>query len=225
MLEDAKRYGTLPFAGLARAGFIAIQMLKSMVSVGVLSIDEHDLFLEGISTVSGKLTNDRNNLDKFNFLSSYGHLRLGTYDILSLRYDEAPDLYFDWKDKPSNTPNSSKQFTLSISQMKEISKLLKYHELELTPVDLFDFMQSGIELRELAKFHFSKNLSDALVLIYELGVHYGFSREELSFCDITVFKDLYIGANNPRDLMLRSIQQEEGKIFRNNKNFIASINN
>ena len=27
LLEDGKRYGTLPFAGLARAGFIAVQML------------------------------------------------------------------------------------------------------------------------------------------------------------------------------------------------------
>ena len=26
LLEDAKRYGSLPFAGLARAGFIAVQM-------------------------------------------------------------------------------------------------------------------------------------------------------------------------------------------------------
>ena len=28
LLEDAKRYGTLPFAGLARAGFIAVQNAK-----------------------------------------------------------------------------------------------------------------------------------------------------------------------------------------------------
>ena len=34
LLEDTKRYGTLPFAGLARAGFIAVQMLKSLVSIG-----------------------------------------------------------------------------------------------------------------------------------------------------------------------------------------------
>ena len=35
LLEDAKRYGTLPFAGLARAGFVAVQMLKSLVNTGV----------------------------------------------------------------------------------------------------------------------------------------------------------------------------------------------
>lgn len=35
LLEDIKRYGTLPFAGLARAGFISIQFLKSLVSIGI----------------------------------------------------------------------------------------------------------------------------------------------------------------------------------------------
>ncbi len=34
-----------------------------------------------------------------------------------------------------------------------------------------DFMQAGIELRELAKFHFTRNLSDAMALICEIGAH------------------------------------------------------
>ena len=37
LLEDTKRYGTLPFAGLARAGFIAVQLLRSLLNVGVFS--------------------------------------------------------------------------------------------------------------------------------------------------------------------------------------------
>jgi hypothetical protein len=40
LIEDCKRYGTLPFAGLARAGFIAVQMLQSLVEVGVLNTEE-----------------------------------------------------------------------------------------------------------------------------------------------------------------------------------------
>ena len=34
LLEDAKRYGTLPFEA-TRAGFIAVQLLKSLVSIGL----------------------------------------------------------------------------------------------------------------------------------------------------------------------------------------------
>ena len=35
LLEDTKRYGTLPFAGLARVGFIAMQLLQSIRDVGI----------------------------------------------------------------------------------------------------------------------------------------------------------------------------------------------
>ena len=90
LLEDGKRYGTLPFAGLARAGFIAVQMLRSFVEIGVFSEKEYDSFISSLTTVSGQLSNDRANMDKTSFLRKYGHLRPGTYDITSQRYDEAP---------------------------------------------------------------------------------------------------------------------------------------
>jgi len=48
LIEDGKRYGTLPFAGLARAGFIAVQMLRSLVAVGALSEKDFQQFLSTI---------------------------------------------------------------------------------------------------------------------------------------------------------------------------------
>ena len=210
LLEDAKRYGTLPFAGLARAGFVAIQMLKSLVSVGVLSLEDYDAFLKGISTVSSQLTHDRATLDKTNFLSRYGHLRPGTYDILSPRYDESPELYFDWDHRPS-IPETTQEFSLTLSQMREIVNLLDLHGLHPDPVGLFDFMQAGIELRELAKFHFTRNLSDALALITEVGNDYGFNNEDLAYCDISVFKELHVAATNSRELLLSRIEQGKAR--------------
>ena len=138
LLEDAKRYGTLPFAGLARAGFIAIQMLKSFVKVGVFSQEDYDAFLGGISTITSKLTYDWAKLDRTTFLSRYGHLRPGTYDILSPRYDEAPELYFDWKQRP-NFIDSSSPFSLTLIQMKEIRKLLKFHGLNTDQLNYLNF--------------------------------------------------------------------------------------
>jgi phosphohistidine swiveling domain-containing protein len=149
LLEDAKRYGTLPFAGLARAGFIAVQMLKSLVTVGVFSQGDYDAFIGGVSTVSGQLSRDRATLDSATFLSRYGHLRPGTYDILSPRYDEAPQLYFDWSQRLT-APKPVKPFAITLPQMREIVKLLEAHDLQPDPVGLFDFLQAGIELRELA---------------------------------------------------------------------------
>jgi hypothetical protein len=205
LLEDAKRYGTLPFAGLARAGFVAVQMMKSLMAVGVFSQTDHDRFLRSVSTVSGQLGRDRSTLDRATFLARYGHLRPGTYDIQLPRYDEAPELYFDWSQK-SPAPTPADPFSLTLSQMREISRLLELHGLHPDPVGLFDFLQAGIELRESAKFQFSRNLSDALALIVEYGARLGLSREDLAYCDIAAFKELHIAAGHPRDVLSLSIE-------------------
>lgn len=210
LLEDAKRYGTLPFAGLARAGFVAVQMLKSLVAVGVFSETDYDAFLGSVSTISGQLGRDRSTLDKTTFLSRYGHLRPGTYDILSPRYDEAPELYFDWSQRPPAV-EPGKPFSLTLPQMREIVKLLEKHGLQPDPVGLFDFLQSGIELRELAKFHFTRNLSDALALIAGYGEQQGISREELAYCDLAAFKELHITAARPQEILLCSIEQGKAR--------------
>ena len=52
--------------------------------------------------------------------------------------------------------------------MREVTKLLESHELEPNPVGLF-VLESGIELREYAKFQFTRNLSDILELIADFG--------------------------------------------------------
>lgn len=210
LLEDAKRYGTLPFAGLARAGFVAVQMLRSLVTVGVFSQADYDCFMGGVSTVSGQLARDRATLDKATFLARYGHLRPGTYDILSPRYDEAPELYFDWTQRPS-TPEPVQPFSLTLPQMREIVKQQEAHGLEPDPVGLLDFMQAGIELRELAKFHFTRNLSDALALIAEVGAQHGIGREDMAYCDISALKELHVAAADPKDVLLRSIEQGKAR--------------
>ena len=210
LLEDAKRYGTLPFAGLARAGFVAVQMLKSLVAVGVFSETDYDAFIGSVSTISGQLARDRAMLDRTTFLSRYGHLRPGTYDILSARYDEAPELYFDWEQRPP-APSPNPPFSLTLPQMRDVVRLLDTHGLHADPVGLFDFLQSGIELRESAKFHFTRNLSDALALITEYGQQLGISREDLAYCDISVFKELHITAGRPRDLLQYSIEQGQAR--------------
>jgi hypothetical protein len=210
LLEDTKRYGTLPFAGLARAGFVAVQMLKSLVEIGIFTQDNYDSFLEGISTVSGQLARDRAVLDKTTFLSYYGHLRPGTYDILSARYDEDPSLYFDWDLRPPQ-PRASVPFSLNLTQMKQIAAYLEGHGLQPDPIGLLSFMQSAIELRESSKFSFTRNLSDVLSLVTELGNQYGYSREDLAYCDIAVFMELHIASVDAKDALMRSIEQGKAR--------------
>lgn len=206
LLEDGKRYGTLPFAGLARAGFIAVQMLRSLVAVGVFSEADYDAFIASVSTVSGQLARDRALLDKTTFLSRYGHLRPGTYDLLSPRYDETPDLYFDWQQRPSAS-HATKPFSLTLPQMREMASLLASHGLEPDAVGLMDFMQAGIELRELAKFHFTRNLSDALALMTDVGGRYGFTLDDLAYSDVSVFREMHVAAVDAGEILAASIEQ------------------
>lgn len=208
LLEDAKRYGTLPFAGLARAGFIAVQMLRSLVRVGLFTQDDYNSFLGSVSTVSRQLAQDRTSLDKVAFLKRYGHLRPGTYDILTPRYDEAPELYFDWNGKPEH-PKRCKPFAFSERKglLRKIKKFLEENGLHADPEGLINFMKAGIELREAAKFHFTRNLSDALTIISEYGHHHGFCDEDLAYCEISAFRELHLSASVPRNVLLNSIEQ------------------
>jgi phosphohistidine swiveling domain-containing protein len=134
----------------------------------------------------------------------------GTYDILSPRYDEAPDLYFDWTQKTIEL-ESIKPFSFTLPQMRKLTSLLKLHGLHSDPVGLFDFLQAGIELREKAKFYFTKNLSDALSLIGKYGEKYGFSKEELSYCDLSVFQELHIAALDPVEMIGNNIKQGKAR--------------
>lgn len=205
LLEDCKRYGTLPFAGLARAGFIAVQMLRSLVTIGVLSAADYDGFMGSLDTVSGQMTRDLARLDRQAFLAKYGHLRPGTYDLLSPRYDEAPELYFDWSPAAPGVRHAP-PFSLSLPQMREIARLLGEHGLEHDVVGLFDFLQAGIELREYSKFVFTRNLSDAMRLLREFGGELGFSAEDLAYADIRGIQELHAGSADPRTILSRSIE-------------------
>ena len=208
LLEDLKRYGTLPFAGLARMGFIAMQMLKSMITTNILTETEYDLFMGSIRTISSQMVHDRTSLDEQTFLKTYGHLRPGTYDILSKRYDEASSLYFDW----DNLPNKTERrvfYEFTEIQTKKIDKFLNDIKLSIGAEKLIEFIKQGIEARELSKFRFTRNLSDILHLITEYGIQKKISREDLSYIEITTFKELFVGVTNDQ-FLFNAIEQ--GKI-------------
>jgi len=206
LIEDCKRYGTLPFAGLARAGFIAVQLLQSLAAVGVLSAEEAATFMASVDSVGSRIGRDFAQLSKASFLERYGHLRPGTYDILSPRYDEAPDMYFDWSSaRPA--PPEPPRFALSIEQLRRIEQLLKEHELAIDALSLMEFIKAGIEGREYAKFVFTRSLSHALSLIGELGGDHGISLENCAFLNYDVIRTLYSGSGSVREALVESIER------------------
>ncbi|ELH8888560.1 sugar metabolism cluster protein [Vibrio cholerae] len=191
LLDDCKRLGTLPFAHLARAGFIAITFLKEAVVVGLISKQAQEDFLASINTVSHTLATDAykvkmQTMPWQEFVDKYGHLRPGTYDISSQAYHEDPERFLA-------------PIVLHSHELKEQTQQESVWELQ--KIDLFDglrkiginatnqqietFMRLAIEGREKAKFIFSRHLSKALDGLVSWGKQNKLSREELAELPIT----------------------------------------
>lgn len=207
LLEDCKRYGTLPFAGLARAAFIAVQILKSLESCGIITAHDYETFMSGINTVSSGMNQDFRELSKVAFLKKYGHLRPGTYDITSLRYDEAPELYFEWKEPPDDGEKKQEEFRLSLQQLNLLKEKLLLNGLTNDILELMDFVRTVIEGREYGKFVFTRNLSKAIQLIGEIGEEEGIYREECAFLNIHAVYELHASSKDIRTSLMHSIRQ------------------
>ena len=196
LIEDCKRYGTLPFAGVARAAFIAVQFLKSFLEVGIMNDKEYCDFLNSLSTVSKNLDEDLSkifygSLSLREFKFKYGHLRPGTYDIESPRYDQNFKEYFPGIFEREKTQPKPPLFKFSEKQIVEINKKLSENGISIGATDLITFFKEAIEGREYAKFIFTRSLSQVLEMISELGDKHEICRDECAFLDISTILNLY----------------------------------
>lgn len=213
LVEDCKRYGTLPFAGIARSAFIAVQFLRSFVSEGIMTREEYGTFMNSLSSVTRAINRDyylvcTGKLGKAEFLERYGHLRPGTYDILSFRYDERFDLYFSGK-----TPKQPEEvrFKFRPEQMRRLSTSLREQGIKLPAARFLEFVRSAIEGREHSKFVFTKHLSEILRLVGQLGEKCGLGREELSHLDIQTVLGMYstLDHRDLRDILREDIEKNK----------------
>ena len=196
LIEECKTYGTLPFAGVARAGFIAVQFLRSFVAMKIINSEEYDAYMNSLDTVSKRMNRDLKKMyvgkmSKDDFLEIYGHVRPGTYDILSKRYDEAFEEYFGDRSFLEIEENK-KVFLLSQEQLSNIQLELDENGLCITADELMTFIKESIEGREYLKFVFTKSVSKILELVTELGKRVGISKEDMAYLDVTVIKQLYV---------------------------------
>lgn len=169
LLDVCKHKGTLPFAHLARAGFVAASFLQTLVTSGLLSNSRHVELLRSIKTVSTKMASDawlvKNGRLTFDeFVACYGHLRPGTYDVSSPTYASQPSIYL----KPlvdSSVPVREMVFSWTEKEASDIENKLKDIGFSLDIDELYEFLSAAISGREDAKFIFSKVLSKAISLI------------------------------------------------------------
>jgi phosphohistidine swiveling domain-containing protein len=197
LLEDCRRFGTLAFAGFARLGFVATELLRSLVAVGVLTDAEVTRLMASLDTVSNRMLRDRGTLSRAEFLRRYGFLRPGTYDIRSPRYDEEPDRYFSGSSAGAEPPAEVEPFRLPAPTMHQLDALLRQHRLDQDAYGLLAFIVSSIEARENSKFEFTRHLSEALTLLTRLGREVGMDTDDLSYISVDCVDQLYRGAGSP----------------------------
>jgi phosphohistidine swiveling domain-containing protein len=209
LVEYCKRYGTLPFAGVARAAFIAVQFLGSFVEASIMTVEDRGLFLGSLNTVAKQLQTRLCRLasgdeTREEFLEAFGHLRPGTYDILSPCYGDNFEQYFS---KLPEIKCPVVTYDFSDEQKKQIDLSLRENGLQIRAEDLLRFIVESIEGREYAKLVFTRTLSDVLRLITEMGDKYGVSHGDVSYLDIRTILNLYssLDHRNLKDILLADI--------------------
>lgn len=199
LLDECRRYGTLPFSIAARHAFMAESLLRSAVRCGALSQERLDLFKRSIHTISRELSHDftaacRDEGQRREFLERYGHLRPGTYDILSPNYAQRDDL-FAVKTASLEGADGSVSFTLEPPERDALQDLMDKAGLHTTPEALLAYARTAIAGREYAKFVFTRHVSTILEVLADWGACLRLTRMQVAMLPLedvldTLFRPL-----------------------------------
>jgi len=201
LVEECRQYGTFPFAVIARHAFIAEAMLRSTVECGALKPERLNEFRRSLTSVATQMSCDftrvlRGEMARQPFLRRYGHLRPGSFDITSPRYDRRPDL-FSGDHVPAQAGTAEcRSFALSSGEACSLDRAIKRSHLGFSAEELISYATWAIEGREHAKFVFSRHLSDILEAIAASGKPLGLSREDLSFLTVDDLSGVVSGSAN-----------------------------
>ena len=194
LIEDCKRFGTLPFAGIARCAFISRDILNSFVQTKILTEKELEVFLKSIKTISSEINTNLYKLSSKKFKDKYGHIRPNTYDIESKNYFDNYKNYFNLS-KVSKKKVGEK-FTFSKFQRKKINEFIKDSKLNLNFKELINFIIFSTQQREYSKFIFTKSIDYIFKNLKILGKRLNIKNQDLAFINIKTIKDLYYNLSN-----------------------------
>lgn len=189
LLAEATRLGTLPFAHLARAAFVAVSLLRGGLATGLLSDAAVAGFHAGIHTVSQDLAVDATEVARGSatwdaFVARWGHLRPGTYEVTSPRYDADPERFLRplvlGVDGSSGIAAEGPELGAWAVERGGFLASIASLGIGLETETLERTLRRAVEGRESAKLAFTRNLSDALEAIADGWAARGLDREILS---------------------------------------------
>lgn len=188
LLEDCKNLGTNHFSLIARLAFIGKSFLKSLAEKNIVDQEFYEKFLSSLNTIASDFQKDVIQLNRgsqrySDFTDKYGHLRPGTYDITSQSYRSYPESFFQYSHTLKD--NSTQSIKLPESVYSQIDNILKKENFSFDARHLLNFMKECLEKREEIKFRFTKNLSNSLEIISEIGLDLKLSKDDLSKIPLT----------------------------------------
>lgn len=188
LLNAIKQYGTPQFSRQARYAFVAKSFASTMRSQCYWTSADYDSFMSTVETVATNFERDFSRFmkglySKEQFNEKYGHLRAGTYDICTPRYDQ-----MDF-----GQSSSCAETTSEVSDIPQLpntcltgaAKAIHSAGFQFDAQYLLKYMKTSLEQREYFKFIFTKSLSMVIEMVAQIGEILGFSREEMSYFDIT----------------------------------------
>lgn len=200
IISILKFNGIIPFAKFARNGFIGKKILNSIVEHKIISKNEYDKLFSSLNTVTSLYTMQeiklkKNKIKKKDFDNLFFHLRAGTYDIESKRYQ--PKL------KPHKLKNIEEILNLNFkvekiltkNSIKKINFYFKKNDFNIDALKFIKYAMLATKLRENSKFIFTRMLSDLLEIIKLYGQKNNLTKKELSnlnIHDIIYFKKKFL---------------------------------
>ena len=223
LINDCKKYGTLPFAGIARCAFISKTILDSLQKVNMIKNKEIENFYLSIKTISKKINQDYYKSKKNNsfktFLNHYGHLRPSTYSILTKNYKENYKNYFS-KEIKKEIFNYKNSFKFEKKTINKINKLFKKNGFEITFIQFLDFAKKSIENREYSKLIFTKSIDEVFKNLKKLAKEINIDINKFQHLDIDIILKSF---NNLEQERLRKIISRNISINKASYKFSQSI--
>ena len=150
LIEDCRMHGTLAFSHAARAGFVSITFLNSLVKDGILTEDRMLEFQRSIPTVTTEFQADLCNelTSSKDLIQQYGHLRPGTYDINQLAYWENPEFYFK---RPKTKQHTHENFKFSDQEIRGINSAISSISKKLEFGQVIEFLKNSNSSKRKSK--------------------------------------------------------------------------
>ncbi len=211
LIEDCKRYGTLPFAGLARNAFIATDILKGLTYEKILTSNKVQNLLRENNTITSEIFKDMSKLNKKRFLKKYGHLRPNTYEINSQNYREGYNLYFDKNFSNKKLQRNFNKVQFTNVEKKKIEFFIKKMGANFKFYDFIEFIKESIRLREYSKYIFSRSIDLIFENLKIFGKRLNINKIDLSYLTIKSITDLYY------NLSFNNLKKSFKEEIRNNK--------